>query len=223
MRRPPVRSLLLWALLPTCSGCLFVYTREETVRPGEAKRQVEFQSETAAQLFATAVDQRVKGRDAHAGTLAIPFIAYIETTRKVSEAAFYNDEVTACDTDNDGVITDTEAVAYSRRYGVNCDLKADQNVLVQTGFVPISSGRDPYEVFYPRPYATPPELTFPAGAGVDLQTLEQSPHGFRVHVTPDNHSGLVSWKARGVASPAPGAAPAALAVPTGEVPKGEVK
>src|SRR5205823_5074043 len=108
--RCPAVLLALCAALPCC-GCLCVYTCEEPLRGDEPKRTVHFQSETAARLFCTTVDLRQKsGREEHTEEFYIPFLTSITRTRKLSEAAFYNDQAAVCDTDGDGMITDAEAV-----------------------------------------------------------------------------------------------------------------
>jgi hypothetical protein len=224
--RCPAVLLALCAALPCC-GCLCVYnyTSEESLRASEPKRAVQFQSETAARLFCTTVNQRMKcAREEPTEEIYIPLLTSIIRTRKLSEAAFYNDQVAVCDTNGDGFITDAEAVAYHRVYGVQSETSQDDSVLVQTGYITLSSAHGPYEIFYPRAYASPPELTFPdvAGSLVDTATLEQTAQGFRVHLTGWTSAGMLKWRARGV--PAPGgkvpapAAPAALGAPAPEAP-----
>jgi hypothetical protein len=217
--RCPAVVLALCAALPCC-GCLYSYTCEEAVRAAEPKRAVHFQSETAARLFCTTVDLRLKSaREELTEEFCVPFISYVKI-RKLSEAAFYNDQVAVCDTDGDGVITDAEAVAYHRSCGVQSKTSQLDGVLVQTGYVTVSFAKGPYEVFYPRPYASPPELTFPDaddGQGVDVGRLQQTATGFRAYLTADNWSGLLKWRARGVPA-AGGAAAVALGTPAAEAP-----
>jgi hypothetical protein len=208
MRRPAVPLVVLCGLLPACGGCLFVYSREDTVRLNEPKRAVQFQSETAARLFAAASDQRLRGsHEVRTESLTIPFLASISRNSKLSEASLYNDEVAACDADGDGVITDAEASAYHRAFGPAPEPSPgpDDKVLVQTGSISVDYSTGPYEVFYPQPYATPPELSFEWGHGVDLQTLQQTPQGFRCHLKSADWSGQLRWKARGVTAPPPAA------------------
>jgi hypothetical protein len=54
------------------------------------------------------------------------------------------------------------------------------------------------EIFYPRPYATPPNLTFP-NPPESFQLIEQRPDGFKINVWQWKHTGQPStWKAVGV-------------------------
>jgi len=221
MRCPAVLLALCAAL--SCCGCLCVYnyTSEESLRASEPKRAVQFQSETAARLFCTTVNLRMKcAREEPTEEIYIPLLTSITRTQKLSDAAFYNDQVAVCDTNGDGLITDAEAVAYHSVYGVS-ETSQDDSVLVQTGYITLSSARGPYEIFYPHPYASPPELSFPdvAGSLVDTAKLEQTAQGFRVYLTGWTSAGLLKWRARGVPAP-DGAVPAhaALGAPASETP-----
>jgi hypothetical protein len=216
MRCPAVFLALCAAL--SCCGCLCVYnyTCEESVRAEEPKRAVQFESETAARLFCTTVNLRMKSsRDEPSEEIYIPFLTSITRTRRLSEAAYYNDQVAVCDTNGDGLITDVEAVAYHRLCGVQGETGQDDGVLVQTGYITLSSAPGPYEIFYPRPFASPPELTFPdvAGSLVDTAKLEQTGQGFRVYLTGWTSAGMLKWRARGVPTPGGAAAPATLGTP----------
>jgi hypothetical protein len=194
--------LVLVPCLPSISGCLFVYTTEETVRNGESRRPVAFQSETGERLFAATVEkQRERPADLGSRSLAIPFLAYISKTTRLSDAAIYNDEVVACDTDANGVITDAEAVAYHR---LNCKSSGSpesegdsHDLLVQTGSMRVAPSQGPVEVYYPRPFAYQPELTFP-DQSVPYGKLEQSAQGFRIYFKDGTWSGTVRWQARGI-------------------------
>jgi hypothetical protein len=213
--RCPAVFLALCAALPCC-GCLcaYTYTCEESLRAGEPKRAVKFQSETAARLFCTTVDRRMRtAREEPTEEIYIPLVTSITRTRKLSEAAFYNDQVAVCDTDGDGLITDAEAVAYHRACGAPSEPGQADGVLVQTGYINLSSSGSTYEIFYPRPYASPPELSFPdvAGSLVNPEKLEQTAQGFRVTLTGWTSTKLLKWRARGVPAPG-GAAPAPAAV-----------
>jgi hypothetical protein len=227
MRRPFVRLLLLWAALPSCGGCLVMYTGEEAIRPAEPKRQVLFESPAAARTFAETVQPRLCNRESYARRIEVPILASVEVKQKLSEAAFYNDELAACDTNGDGFITEAEAEAYRRRCAGEAPPCADASVLVQEGYVYLTGSQGPYEVHYARPYAGAPDLTFPGvssekgavpivflpkGVTVDRGRLEESPTGFRLYLTGDGGSGMLHWEARG-APTAEAPAAAVLALP----------
>jgi hypothetical protein len=218
--RCPAVVLALCAALP-CGGCLYVHNFDEVVRDQEPKRTVAFESEAAARLFCAAVErQRKASYDDQEEFVWIPFITWISKSRRLSEAAFYNDQLVVCDTDGDGVITDAEAASYDQACG-----------LVQSGQFDISFSAGPYEVRYPQPYARPPELTFPDGDGglLDLTKLEQTAQGFRVYRATGSWPSAKSlkWRARGIPAPredVPGATIAirtpavVLGAPAGEAP-----
>lgn len=181
--------LAVCAALPCC-GCLYIHTCHEVAREQEPKRVVAFQSESASRLFCAVVERQKKAfREGQVEEFIVPFITYINKTRTISEAGFYNDQVAACDTNGDGVITDAEAIAYDRACG-----------LVQTGQLAITLSVGPYEVRYPEPYASLPELTFPDGDAslVDTAKLEQTPQGFRAYIRGWTTAGALKWRARGV-------------------------
>jgi hypothetical protein len=124
----------------------------------------------------------------------IPFLCSITKTGKLSDAAFYNDEVVECDADHNGVITEAEALAYQRAYSVPHTAVAETGILEQGGEIDCHGGMTEREIYYPRPYASPPELTF--WRGVPAKCLEQRADGFRVTI--DGCHGQVKWQARGV-------------------------
>lgn len=78
----------------------------------------------------------------------------------------------------------------------------DPEPLVQAGdltppVAPDGSGwRGPVEVFYPVPYASPPELTFPV-APRSFRVKEQRADGFKVEITECETDRTPSWHAKG--------------------------
>jgi hypothetical protein len=119
------------ALLPACAGCLLVYTKEETLRKDESRRPVTFESDTGARLFAAAVEKQLaKPREVGSQNLVIPFLTYITVSSKLSEAAAFNDEMTACDTDHNGVISDGEAVAFHKMINGDSPLLEGEKVKI---------------------------------------------------------------------------------------------
>lgn len=78
----------------------------------------------------------------------------------------------------------------------------DEGLLVQTGEIDPRNKPDDFDVLYPRPYATAPELKIvDAGPMVIYKITEQWPHGFRLNVTGRRlDDALGKYQARGVAA-----------------------
>lgn len=80
------------------------------------------------------------------------------------------------------------------RVGIQTD-----DILTQKGLMTQVKGTGTYEVFYPQPYQTTPELTWPKQP-LAFQVLEQRPDGFIVRITSwadgDPHP---EWQAEGMA------------------------
>lgn len=68
-----------------------------------------------------------KRRDATASVrmVAIPFLTMHVHSATPSENAFYNDQIAACDTDGDGLITDSEAISFHERVGATDAVDAE--------------------------------------------------------------------------------------------------
>ena len=60
--------------------------------------------------------------------------------------------------------------------------------------------RGPVEVFYPVPYTSPPELTFPV-APRNFQVKEQRADGFKVEITECGTEQAPTWRAKGLPQP----------------------
>ncbi len=60
--------------------------------------------------------------------------------------------------------------------------------------------RGPVEVFYPVPYASSPELTFPI-APRSFQVKEQRADGFKVEITECGTERAPTWRAKGLPQP----------------------
>jgi hypothetical protein len=61
----------------------------------------------------------------------------------------------------------------------------------------LSGWRGPVEVFYPVPYASPPELTFPI-APRRFEIKEQRADGFKVQITECGTEQTPTWRAKGL-------------------------
>lgn len=91
---------------------------------------------------------------------------------------------------------------------VTTSLEGD--VLTQQGCVATLASKEEREVYYPIPYATPPNLELTTESACDrhdVQILEQKEDRFRIKAKSALLSS-VTWKARGVRRPAPPAGPA---------------
>ena len=96
------------ALLP---GCLTLFSKTEVVRGEEPRRPIRFENQQAAEEFNRAAKWKSKSMGgAHVG---VPFITLYSRDRQLSESAHFNDCVTRCDTDQDGLITAVEAQIFA--------------------------------------------------------------------------------------------------------------
>ncbi len=78
----------------------------------------------------------------------------------------------------------------------------DEGLLIQTGEIAPRHKPDDFEVFYPRPYAHPPELkVIDRGPMIVYAITEQHPHGFKLNVSAREVGDTVGrYQARGVAA-----------------------
>ncbi len=107
----PLSAICLGILLAGCT----IYQSTEIARPSEERLKVKFENETASRLFNSMLSDRMilrKNNVAHNVSLA--GITFYRDEQKLSDNAFWNDEVRRCDTDGDLLITEQEARTYSR-------------------------------------------------------------------------------------------------------------
>jgi hypothetical protein len=93
-------------------GCLTLYSKKEVVRGEEVRRPITFESAQAAEIFQKAMKDKspsLGGTD-----ISIPFITLYSRERELSDSAFFNDCVIRCDTNQDGIITMTEAQIFAQ-------------------------------------------------------------------------------------------------------------
>ncbi len=87
------------------------------VREHEKPQAVRFESEEARDEFEAglAVVRAHKSGNGLSHMFAVPFICWFSSEDVLSDNAVYNDEVKACDTNGDNLITLREATAYHAR------------------------------------------------------------------------------------------------------------
>lgn len=114
MRCPP--WLLLLCLCWLCSGCLVSHSRKKIVREDEIRRDVVFQSPESAEKFnALASDDSMRNAEGSSSNFGIPFLVGFSHASVPSQNAYYNDQISKCDTDGDGFLSDAEVQAFVKR------------------------------------------------------------------------------------------------------------
>jgi hypothetical protein len=106
-------ALLGVALLSSTSGCLFVNHSTKVVRDKEPMHRVAFESPQAQQAFVAGVHDLQSHKQAYNFQVsAMPVLWWKSTANELSDNAIYNDQISVCDTDADGMISTQEAVTY---------------------------------------------------------------------------------------------------------------
>lgn len=124
--RRRIEFLLSVILLGSCSGCLFAHNSTNVVRSDELRRSVRFESPVAREAFsARAFNDKVREKATQSKFFAIPFLFWYSRTDTLSDNAFYNDQVAACDANHDGVISVEEALAYNPTSAVDLSKMAE--------------------------------------------------------------------------------------------------
>ena len=104
-------SFWRWAwLLGSSSGCLFVHHSTRVVRDKEQPRAVQFESEGARTMFEAGladVKSHANGME-NPQITAVPFLFWYSRSDKLSDTAMSNDQILACDTNGDGIISNRE-------------------------------------------------------------------------------------------------------------------
>ncbi|HEY9664293.1 MAG TPA: hypothetical protein V6C65_38100 [Allocoleopsis sp.] len=94
------------------------------------------------------------------------------------------------------------ATLQSRQVGIVCG-KGDDALLTQSGDFSALLGVGETDIFYPKPYATPPELILPVELShIEAKLLEQRANGYRLSLNRFPHPGIrtLKWQARGIAA-----------------------
>ena len=90
----------------------------------------------------------------------------------------------------------------SRQIGIACG-KGDDALLTQSGDLAALLGVGETDIFYPKPYAAPPELILLVELShIGAKLLEQRADGYRLSLSRFPHPGIrtLKWQARGIAA-----------------------
>jgi hypothetical protein len=100
------------SVLFTSTGCLTLFSKVDVVRSEELRKPIAFESPEAAEKFTSACkkcDPEISSTQ-----FAVPFVTLYNRHKKLSESAQFNDAVSRCDTDQNGIITLCEAEIFAR-------------------------------------------------------------------------------------------------------------
>lgn len=136
-----------WAVWAACAvlgvtipGCLFVRHSTNVVRQDEQRRPVQFESESAKNIFQAGVvkmSDHKEGSNPH--VVAIPFLCWYSRVDVPSDNAVYNDQVAACDSNGDGLIATSEAQLFGERVQEQIQLAEAKEKAKQAGANPPSA------------------------------------------------------------------------------------
>lgn len=113
MRRRLLTVVTLLAVGPALPGCLAILTKHEVVRVEEARRPARFESPAVAESFAKAA-KLDKAKQVGGEYSSVLFLTVYGREQYLAENAKFNDAVTKCDADQDGVITAKEVEALGK-------------------------------------------------------------------------------------------------------------
>lgn len=113
-----VYFIMACGVCSTLSGCITLFSKTEIVRSHEPLKTMQFESADVAEDFRRAAklnEAKVVG-----GThLGVPFVTLYTSETVLAKNANFNDAVTKCDTDQDGVITAKEVSVFKNLYPTN--------------------------------------------------------------------------------------------------------
>ncbi len=113
MKRLYIAFPLCVAAFCASSGCLFVRHNTRVEREKESQAAVQFESEQAKRYFLGGVhEMQAHKQQSNLQVAAVPFVFWYSSTAEPSNNAVYNDQITACDTNGDNLITMQEATVY---------------------------------------------------------------------------------------------------------------
>jgi hypothetical protein len=112
MKRLTILSLCA-ASLCCVTGCLFVRHSTSMVRDKEPLLPIRFESDRAKQYFLSGVhDLQSHKEGSDIQICAVPFLWWYSSASELSDNAIYNDQISVCDSNGDGLITTDEAMAF---------------------------------------------------------------------------------------------------------------
>lgn len=106
------RYLLPLSLLPLLTGCIHTH---ETVVKDDTRVPVTFESDAAARVFYEALSRQPNGGQKQESRTQVSIPIVFDHERKVVTGPnrAFNEAVGRCDTNRDGVISETEARIYA--------------------------------------------------------------------------------------------------------------
>lgn len=110
-----ILSILLFTfiLVMAMTGCT-IFNSTDVVRPSEERMNVKFENENASKLFNDKFRDKMALRtNTMKNDVSIAGVTFYKEQQKLSDNAFWNDEVRRCNTSGDLVISEKEAKAYS--------------------------------------------------------------------------------------------------------------
>jgi hypothetical protein len=116
--RTAARSLLRFSLVGGAVLCLAgCIHHSETIYRDAERVKVQFESEKAARIFYEALSKMpFQGRGESHTSVSIPIVFENNTTVKTGENEKFNEAVRRCDTNKDGVITESEAEIFASQF-----------------------------------------------------------------------------------------------------------
>jgi len=103
-------------ILPLLGGCLISHSQKRVIREGEVRQPIRFESEETALLFnEMATSDEARKSEGSSASFGIPFLVGLSRSSVPSHNAFYNDQVSKCDVNGDGLISDCEAEEFAAR------------------------------------------------------------------------------------------------------------
>lgn len=95
------------------TGCisLTIFNKVEIVHSDEPRLPVKFETPKAACVFREKFETQPK--EIAKSKIGVPFVNLTCKTVELADSAHFNEEVRKCDTDQNGIITETEAHIYA--------------------------------------------------------------------------------------------------------------
>jgi hypothetical protein len=114
MKRMSNLRYLIIVVVLGCSGCLLNHSQKRVIREDERRMHVHFESPSAAESFnKVANSEDMRKANGSSSSFGIPFVVGLSHEAVPSQNAFYNDQVTRCDANSDGFISNEEAQSFS--------------------------------------------------------------------------------------------------------------